>query len=125
MSKIGLNSNIYQVTGKYLDKLNRFIIDAKIHPQKLDKQKRKGVVDFFLKINDADNIEPQIQLLSTIIEKDLWQKKKQGMGTFISEILFELDENVIPTEQMIDKLEIIVNALDIEHTGALAKIKGE
>lgn len=125
MSKIGLNSNIYHVTGKYLDKLNSFVIEAKIHPQKIDFKKRKGVIDLFSKINDYDNIEPQIQLLSAIIEKDLWQKKKQVLGTFISEILMELDNNPVPSEKIIDKLEVIINALDIEHTGALAKIKGE
>ncbi len=122
MSKVGLNNNIYQITGKYLGLINEFIVSAKVHPNDIDEVQRKDLIDLFSKINDSNNSDPQIQLLSVIIERDL-RKRKKPHKLFWKGVLEGLNNS--PSIESIEKLEYIVNALDFENSGALAKIKGE
>lgn len=122
MSKIGLNNNIYQITGKYLGLINEFIVSVKVHPNDINEEQRKDLIDLFSKMNDSNNSDPQIQLLSVIIERDLRNRKKQHK-VFWKGVFEGLNNN--PSTDSIEKLEYIVNALDFENSGALAKIKGE
>ena len=122
MSKIGLNNNIYQITGKYLGLINEFIVSAKVHPNDINEEQRQDLIDLFSKMNDSNNSDPQIQLLSVIIERDLRNRKKQ-QKVFWNGVFEGLNNN--PSTDSIEKLEYIVNALDFENSGALAKIKGE
>ena len=122
MSKIGLNNNIYQITGKYLGLINEFIVSVKVHPNDINEEQRKDLIDLFSKMNDSNNSDPQIQLLSVIIERDLRNRKKQHK-VFWKGVFEGLNNN--PSSDSIEKLEYIVNALDFENSGALAKIKGE
>ena len=122
MSKIGLNNNIYQITGKYLGLINEFIVSAKVHPNDINEEQRQDLIDLFSKMNDSNNSDPQIQLLSVIIERDLRNRKKQHK-VFWKGVFEGLNNN--PSSDSIEKLEYIVNALDFENSGALAKIKGE
>ena len=122
MSKIGLNNNIYQITGKYLGLINEFIVSAKVHPNDINEEQRQDLIDLFSKMNDSNNSDPQIQLLSVIIERDLRNRKKQHK-VFWKGVFEGLNNN--PSTDSIEKLEYIVNALDFENSGALAKIKGE
>lgn len=125
MSRIGLNSNIYKITGEYLNLINSFIVEAKVNPQKVDVKKRKNIVDLFTKMSDFKNTGPKIQLVSSIIESDLWEKRKVFLASdYYSMIISELSEP-LPSASTIKKLQSIAEALDSEHSGALAKIKGE
>lgn len=122
MSKIGLNTNIYQVTGKYLGLINDFIVTAKVTPDKIDEKKRKDIIELFTKINDVNNRDPQIQLISIIIQRELRSQAKKSKF-FFKEIIDDLANT--PSKKSIDNLESIADALDVENSGAFAKIKGE
>lgn len=122
MSNIGLNANIYHVTGKYLNLLNDFIVQLKSHPNSIDQIKKNELVSFFSKIKNTETLEPQFQLLTSIIERELREKGKPPI-TFISNIIKEVEKN--DAENFLPKLEFIVDVLDSEHFEALAKIKGE
>lgn len=122
MSKIGLNTNIYQVTGKYLGLINDFIVTAKVTPDKIDERKRKDIIELFKQINDGTNQDPQIQLLSIIIQRELRSQSKKSK-VFFKEIIEDLEKE--PSKKSIENLESIADALDVENSGAFAKIKGE
>lgn len=122
MSKIGLNAGIYQTTGRYLNLINDVIVEIKTQP-KLKSSKREDLVEVFKKISDNQNIDPQIQLIESIIERDLWGQKRKRIKPFIIGLLAEL-ENPNSTG-VVEKLETIADALDVEHSEAFSKIKGE
>jgi hypothetical protein len=122
MSKVGLNTNIYQITGKYLGLINDFIVAAKVSPNKIDDKKRKDIIELFSNLNDSANKDPQIQLLSIIIQRDL-RRHSKASKSFIKKIIDDLEK--MPSKESIEKLEYIASTLDVENSGAFSKIKGE
>lgn len=121
MSNIGSSNNTFRITGKYLDLLNDFIVKAKINPA-LNESKIDQLKEFFDKINDIENIEPEYQLLTSIIERELRRDRKNPL-VFIDNLVHELEDNKL--EEAMPKIRIIAEALDSENTKALLKIKGE
>lgn len=120
MSNIGLNTNLFRITGKYLDILNEFVVRAKIHSDVGDN-KREQLVEFINKLNDIENTQPQYQLLSSIIDRKLRLYKKPS--TYLQTLVKELEENHV--DEALPKIEFIVSALDTENSEALLKIKGD
>lgn len=121
MSNIGLNTNTFRITGKYIDLLIDFIVKAKINVE-INDAKKEQLIEFITKISDKENTQPQFQLLSSIIERELrhqHNKREVFLGTLLQEIKNNDIENVLP------KIEFIVEALDTENSEALSKIKGE
>ncbi|MFD2146219.1 hypothetical protein [Mucilaginibacter antarcticus] len=121
MSNIGLNTNVFRITGKYLDILNDFIVKMKIHSE-ISDVKKEELIEFLTKINDINNAQPQFQLLSSIIERELRNINRKSipyLNTLVEEIKSGAIESVVP------KIEFLVEALDTENSEALSKIKGD
>ena len=121
MSSIGLNTNTFRITSKYLDLLNDFIVRAKVN-QDIGDSKKDQLIEFITKINDVNNFQPQFQLLSSIIERELRNANNRPdvyLNTLVDEIRNSNMDNVLP------KVEFLVEALDTENSEALLKIKGE
>lgn len=123
MSRIGVNTNIFQVTGKYMSLINEYIVNRRSQTTSVDSRKQAEVVSLFNRIADDQNIEPPIQLLSAIIERDLRAQRKQPKQ-FLSKLVDNLSKGD-GSEETLHELEVVVNALDTKRTEALAKIKGE
>jgi hypothetical protein len=121
MSSIGLNANTYRVTGKYLNFLVDFIVKAKHHPDNLDAKKEQ-MVEFLVKIKDEASIDPQIQLLSSIIDRGL-RSSNDRISPFLEALIPQIQSNDL--EHSLPKIEFLVEALDNENSEALAKITGE
>jgi hypothetical protein len=121
MSNIGLNTNTFRVTGKYLDMLNDYMVKAKIHP--INDLKKEQLIDFLLKINDVNNTETKFQLLSSIIERELRNSNNRHPETFLQTLLDEIRNDQV--DNVLPKIEFIVEALDTENSEALAKMKGD
>jgi hypothetical protein len=121
MSNIGVNTNTFRITSKYLDMLNDFIVKAKIYPE-ITAAKKEQLIEFLTKLADVNNAEPQFQMLSSIIERELRNSNKRP-DVFLNSLIQEVQsEN---TEVVIPKIELISEALDIENSEVLAKIIGE
>ena len=121
MSNIGINTNTFRLTSKYLDILNDFIVKAKIHPE-ITEARQEQLIDFLSKLTDVNNAEPQFQLLSSIIERELRNSNKRPdifFTTLIGDIQSKNTETVVP------KIELITEALDVENSEVLAKIIGD
>jgi malate synthase len=121
MSNIGTNSNTVRVTGKYLDLLNDFIVKAKVNPE-INDLKKEQLLSFFSKIADADNAQPQIQLVSSILEREL-RNDDLSADEFYVTVIQDINNNNI--QSLIPKVERVADALDIENEAALAKINGD
>lgn len=122
MSTTGTDTNTFRLTGKYLDILNDFIVQAKLH-QEVPEPKRDQVIAFITQINDSENIQPQVQLLSNIIEREIRHTQPMPLNQFYVTLIDEISNNHI--EQALPGLELIVEALDEENSEALSKIMGE
>lgn len=122
MSNIGLSANTFRITSKYLDLLNDFIVKANLHPAVMEAKKDQ-VIDFLSKVNDTGSLDPQFQLLSSIIDRQLRNLSPDKTINFIDHLITEIKDNQI--NMAMPKIELIVEALDSENSKALAKIKGE
>lgn len=121
MSNIGVNTNTFRITSKYLDMLNDFIVKAKIHTE-ITEAKKDQLLEFLSKLTDVNNTEPQFQMLSSIIERELRNSQKKP-DIFLNNLIQEIKgENI---EAVIPKIETITEALDVENSEVLAKIIGE
>jgi hypothetical protein len=121
MSNAGLSANTFRVTGKYLDLLNDLIVKAKLH-QELTEPTKDQLIEFIGRIVDHKNIQPQFQLLSSIIERELRGADKQPV-VFFNGLLDEIKNDDVVG--MLPKIEFIAGALDTENSDALSKIIGE
>lgn len=121
MSNIGINTNTFRITSKYLDILNDFIVKAKIHPEITDARQEQ-LIDFVSKLTDVNNTEPQFQMLSSIIERELRNFNKRP-DVFFSTLIEDIKNK--NTETVIPKIELITEALDVENSEVLAKIIGD
>ena len=121
MSNTGVNTNTFRLTGKYIDLLNDFIVQVKLH-NNISEARKDQVIDFISQINNVNNFQPQFQLLSSIIEREIRSfhiKPEIYLGELVDAIRGNNVQEAVP------KLEFIIEALDEENSEALAKIKGE
>lgn len=121
MSDTGVNTNTLRVTGKYLELLNDFIVKAKVD-EEINSSRKEQLIDFFSKIIDQSNVQPQFQLLSSIIERELRTVNNQPQD-FFGSLIEEIRTN--NTKAILPKIELVIEALDSENSDALSKIKGE
>lgn len=121
MSNIGLNANTFSVTGKYLDILTDFVVKARTSGG-INDAKKDQLVEFITKISDKENTEPQFQLLTSIIEREL-RNHRNKKDAFFAAMLSALQSNNML--DLVPRVEFIIEALDTENSEALSKIKGE
>lgn len=121
MSNTGVNANTFHITGKYLDLLNEFVVKLKVD-EEINAGRKEQLIDFFSRIIDQNNVQPQFQLLSSIIGRELRAVNSQPQiffNTLIEEIKNDQTAAVLP------KIELVIGALDEENSEALSKIKGD
>jgi hypothetical protein len=121
MSNTGINTNTFRITGKYLDLLNDFVVKTKVD-EEINAGRKEQLIDFFSKLLDQNNVQPQFQLLSSIIERELRNNNSQPQG-FFNSLIDEIKNG--NTQAVLPKIELVIEALDSENSDALAKIKGQ
>ena len=122
MSTTGTNTNTFRLTGKYLGILNDYIVQAKLY-NVVPETKRDQVIEFITQVNDDNNIQPQVQLLCSIIEREIRHSQPMTPDQFFGTLINDIKNSDMPS--VLPKLELIVEALDEENSDALAKIIGE
>ncbi len=101
--------------------LNDFLTKSRTPQHNASLSLKNDVINFFNKIQDEEILEPQFQLLTSIVEREL-REQKQSPAIFFLELLHNLEDNDI--DQSLPKIEMVIEALDREHFDALSKIKG-
>ncbi|SFE53009.1 hypothetical protein [Spirosoma endophyticum] len=121
MSSIGLNTNTFRITGKYLDLLNDFVVKARIN-QEIEEGQKDLLVGFINQLKDENNHQPQFLVLSNIIEREL-RSTNENYRHYLESIMTEIEENNI--NAFLPKIEFLTDILDMENSEALLKIMGE
>lgn len=121
MSSIGMNLNIYDTTGHYLTLLNDFSVVIKEDPEKMEEENYEQVKNLFLTLESNESINPEIQLLSIIIEQEL-RKDQLSPTKFFKAITKDLQSRTF--EKVISNLERVIKALDSEFSFVLSKMNG-
>jgi hypothetical protein len=121
MSSLGLNASIYRVTKKYSDLLDHFVIDARTHHASVDPKREDETLLFFTQLIQEDNIDPQIQMIGAILEKDFRVKNRNFTKT-ISHVLDSLNKKDV--DAVLNELEIIASALGEESSIVLSRMQG-
>jgi formate dehydrogenase maturation protein FdhE len=121
MSSIGLNTNTFRITGKFLELLNDFLVKAKINHE-IEGSQKEHLIDFIDKLKDENNTQPQYQLLSNIVERELRADAKDFQG-YLQAAINELKQN--DTQAFLPKIEFLAGILDTENSEALSKIIGD
>lgn len=118
MSDLGLNANIYEVTKKYLDLVNDFLLG--IRNEEGDTETRDKLISFLKKLDEEDNIEPHIQMVSVILDRH-FDKRRKKFTNLLDQTLSEL-ENTEVNNKLEKDLEKIANALNEECVEALSRM---
>ncbi|MBS1532568.1 MAG: hypothetical protein JSU01_19850 [Bacteroidetes bacterium] len=121
MSSIGLNTNTFRITGKYLDLLNDFVVRVRINEDIEDGQKGQ-LIEFIAKLKDENNAQPQFQLLSNIVERELRPTTKD-FGNYLQLVINDIESGNVGG--YLPKIEFLADILDTENSQALSKIIGE
>lgn len=121
MSSIGLNTNTFRVTGKYLELLSDFVVKMNVNHE-VDEGQKEHLIDFINKLKDENNTQPQFQLLSNIVERELRLSARDFIG-YLDSVTQEIKAN--NTQEYLPKIEFLADVLEMENSEALLKIMGE
>lgn len=121
MSSQGLNASIYRVTKKYAELLDTYLVEKKT--KLADPALEKKIVEFLDQLTREDLVDPQIQLIGAILERD-YRERKSDSRRLIRTALQGLQGGTI-NESVIRELERIASALSSESSMVLSRIQGQ
>lgn len=116
-----MNLNVYDTTGHYLTLLNDFSIAIKEAPEKITEASYQQIIDLFSVLENEENIDPQAQMLSVVIEQEL-RKQDLPSDTFFKSLSRDLKSKSY--NKIIDQLNCVIEALDTEFSMVLSKMNG-
>ncbi len=122
MSNIGLNANIYHSTRVYLDLLNNFLIDYNYAKEIGKPYNNEEVINFFIRISENSNDDPEYQLLRSFFSRFYKIKKKDTQKE-----LFNISERLQKSDvdrNILKEIEALVDVLKFQCAQAYARMKG-
>lgn len=119
MSDVGLNSNIYTVSNKYLDYFNRFLVEFNYDKNKISNKSVNDVKDTLKKLAEPEDF--QIQMVSNILENYL-RVRNLKLSEIIPILIKDFDDNTYLKEESIAQIELFSAALDKECDYAFSRI---
>lgn len=122
MSQIGLNSNIYNISNKYLEKFNDFLAVLNYSPDSITIQQRDDLKNIVIRLLDKDSLDYQIQMVFMIID-DYLNNNNKASKDILDQLLSYLEGNRNALNSAIKSLELITNALDQECDYAFSRIQ--
>lgn len=122
MSQIGLNSNIYNISNKFLEKFNDFLAVLNYSPDSITEQQRTELRNIVIHLLDKNSLDYQIQMVYMIIDDYLKENNKKSV-TVLKQLKTFLEEKNKSPDSAIKSLELITNALDQECDYAFSRIQ--
>ena len=122
MSNLGLNATIYSATKKYTDLLDEYLVEKRSKVRSPSNDMEKGVKEFFSQLKDKDVLEPEIQIIASILERACREK---GISLFmlINKITDGL-ECRSKDDSFVKDLETVAIMLSNESSSALSRMRG-
>ena len=122
MSDIGLNSNIYHSTRIYLDLLNNFLIDFNYSKEIGNKITNEEVVNFFNRIGDKSNVDPEVQMLRSFFNR-FYKEKQRNIQDELSALARRIEKADLDNQSLKD-IETLVDILKFQCAQSYARMKG-
>lgn len=122
MSQIGLNSNIYNISNKFLEKFNDFLAVLNYSPESISEQQRTELRNIVAQLLDKNSLDYQIQMVYMIIDDYLKENNKKST-TVLKQLQTFLEEKTKSPDSAIKSLELITSALDQECDYAFSRIQ--
>lgn len=122
MSQIGLSSNIYHISNKYLEVFNEFLIQLNFDQRNISEQQimeMKQLVDSLL---DKDSQDYQIQMIYMVIDEHI-RNQQEDTDTVLNSIRSFLVNKDKVTSSITCMFELITTALDRECDLAYSRIQ--
>lgn len=124
MSEVGLNSNIYDISNKYLEILNHFLVEANYHPTTVTLQSTEEVQSFLRQLSDPLNTNFQIQMVTQIIHVYLKKHlRNQAPEVFLQHLMSFFEHQKGADPESLQKLELLAEALNEECDHAYSRIR--
>ncbi len=124
MSEVGLNSNIYDVSSKYLGILNRFLVEANYDPSSVPTDSIKKVHAFLRQLLDKSNRDFQVQMVDQIIRAYLQKHQgKEKAEEFLNRLLHYFDQNTGTDTDALQRISLLTEALDEECDEAFSRMR--
>ena len=124
MSDIGLNSTIYQVSNKYLELLNNFLVDVNYSPEKISQRNAAAIATMINKLLDKNSKDFQIQVIHVIIDR-YFRSKRQNTKRILEYILKKLRNKEYTDKKVVSNISAIATALDDECDTTFSRMQGK
>lgn len=123
MSDIGLNSNIYRISNKYLDRINKFLLELNFNPDQIAEAHVETIHTLIKQLMNKETTDFQIQMIFIVIDKYL-KSKDRDTGDILTRLLVHFEEKTYQQPKAIEMIEMLAAALDKECDHAFSRIQG-
>lgn len=124
MSDVGLNSNIYDISSKYLGILNRFLVEANYDSTTVSPELTEEVQTFLHQLSDPSNMNFQIQMVEQIIQSYLKKHlRSQTSDAFLRELTVYFDRQMGTNPEALRRLAYLTEALNEECDNAYSRMR--
>lgn len=124
MSDVGLNSNIYDISSRYLEIINRFLVEANYDSTAVPPELIDELQIFLQQLSDVAGRDFQIQMVAQIINGYL-QKQAGGEkpDIFLRSLFAHLDAGTITGKDALRRISVLADALDEECDASFSRIR--
>lgn len=124
MSDVGLNSNIYDVSSKYLGILNRFLVEANYDSTAVSSESAEEVKTFLHQLSDPSSMSFQIQMVAQIIQSYIKKHfRSQTSEAFLHSLKSYFDRHMETNPEVLQKLSLMAEALNEECNNAYSRMR--
>lgn len=123
MSDIGLNSNIYRISNKYLDRINKFLVELNFNPDQIAEEHVNSIHTLLKQLADKQTTDFQIQMIFIVMDKYL-KARNCNTEEVLLKLLRHFEEKTYRQPNAIEMLEMLAAALDKECDHAFSRIQG-
>ena len=124
MSDVGLNSNIYDISSKYLTILNRFLVEANYDSTTVSSDAMKEVQMFLHQLSTPLSMSFQIQMVSQIIHTYLKEYlRNQPSEVFLQHLMFSFENQMGTSPEALKQLALLAEALNEECDNAFSRMR--
>lgn len=124
MSDVGVNSNIYDISNKYLTILNRFLVEANYDSTAVSSDSMEEVQIFLHQLSTPLSMSFQIQMVSQIIHGYLKEYlRNQPSEVFLQHLMSFFDNQTGTNPEALKKLALLAEALNEECDNAYSRMR--
>lgn len=123
MSDVGLSSNIYKISNRYLDHFNKFLVEVNYRPNDVSAEHSSSVENILKKLSNTESKDFQVQMIYVVLDNFL-KSKNFDTKKFFKQLLDDFESKRHTSPESIKRIELLAAALDKECDYAFSRIQG-